>query len=109
MRLVSAAKHAALQTRYEHVVRQRDDFEALAKQRLSTVTRQAQEITRLRDAKPDSPVQSPQPVQGDAELRRQLALAREALASLGGQLDTLQRANEALTAELQDVRRGVAS
>jgi hypothetical protein len=109
MRLVSASKHAALATSYERVVRQRDDLAKLAKDRLSTITRLADEVSRLRDSKPDAPIAQPRPPQGDAELRRQLQLARRALASMDGQLATLQRANEAMTAELQDIRQGAAS
>jgi hypothetical protein len=109
MRLVSAAKHAALATSYERVVRQRDDLAKVAKDRLSTVTRLAEEVSRLRDSKPDAPVAQPRPPQGDAELRRQLQLARRALASLDGQLATLQQANEAMTAELLDIRTAVTS
>ncbi|MEV8032232.1 hypothetical protein [Streptomyces sp. NPDC086182] len=109
MRLVSAAKYAALATSYERVVRQRDDLAKLAKGRLSTITRLAEEVARLRDDKPDTPVAQPQPPQGDAELRRQLELARRALVSMDDQLATLQRANEAMTAELQDIRTGASS
>jgi hypothetical protein len=109
MRLVSASKHAALTTSYERVVRQRDDLAKLAKDRLSTITRLAEEVARLRDSKPDAPVAQPRPALGDAELRRQLELARRALVSMDGQLATLQQANEAMTAELQDIRQGVAS
>jgi hypothetical protein len=109
MKLVSAAKHAALATRYERVVRQRDDLDKLAKDRLSTITRLAEEVSRLRDSKPDTPIAQPRSAQGDDELRRQLQLARRALASMDGQLATLQRANEAMTAELQDIRTAVTS
>jgi hypothetical protein len=109
MRLVSAGKYADLQYRYQRVTEARETAEKLAAERLSTITRQAEEITRLRDTKPDSPVQHPRPAEGDAELRRQLHLSRRAMASMVQQLDTLQRANEALTAELQDVRQGASS
>jgi hypothetical protein len=109
MKLVSASKHAALKTCYERVVRQRDDLDKLAKDRLSTITRLAEEVSRLRDSKPDAPIAQPRPAQGDAELRRQLQLARRALASMDGQLATLQQANEAMTAELQDIRTAVTS
>jgi hypothetical protein len=109
MRLVSASKHAALATSYERVVRQRDDLDKVAKGRLSTITRLAAEVSRLRDEKPDAPIAQPRPAEGDAELRRQLDLARRALVSLDGQLATLQLANEAMAAELLDIRQGAAS
>jgi hypothetical protein len=109
MRLVSASKYVDLQYRYQRASEAREAAEKLAAERLSTITRQAEEITRLRDTMPDSPVQYPRPAEGDAELRRQLHLARRAMASMTQQLDDLQRANEGLTAELQDVRQGVAS
>lgn len=104
MRLVSAAKHAALTTSYQRVARQRDDLAQLAKDRLSTINRQAEEITRLRDAKPSTPVREPEPVHGDAELRRQLALERQAHASLDEQCRLLQSSNEAQIRELYDLR-----
>jgi hypothetical protein len=108
MRLVSAAKHAALNARYQRVVHERDDLAKIATGRLSTITRLAAEVSRLRDEKPDTPVAQPRPAEGDAELRRQLDLARRALVSMDGQLATLQRANEAMAAELQDLRTAVA-
>lgn len=109
MRLVSGVKYADLQTRYQRMADAREDADKLAAERLSTITRQAEEITRLRDSRPTTPVREPQPVQGDAELRRQLHLARRAMASLDGQCRGLQSSNEAQAAELYDLRNGVAS
>jgi uncharacterized coiled-coil DUF342 family protein len=109
MRLVSAAKYAALKTQYERVVRQRDSLQDTAAKRLSTITRQAEEITRLRDQQPTSPVREPRPVQGDAELRRQLMLAARAVASLTQQLADLQASHEADTRELRELRQGATS
>lgn len=109
MRLVSAAKHAALRTGYDLMVKQRDDAARLAEERQATIARQAEEIARLRDSRPDAPVSQPRPQSGDVELRRQLQLARRAIAVLEQQREESQRANESLTAELLDLRTGVSS
>jgi hypothetical protein len=107
---VARPRYAALQAAYQRVLGERDDAVKLAAERLSAITRQAETITRLRDTTPDSPVSQPQPVQGDAELRRQLHLTRRALASLDEQCRTLQASNEAQVRELQDLRvNGAAS
>ncbi|MFK0018250.1 hypothetical protein [Streptomyces sp. NPDC090798] len=109
MRLVSGAKYADLLYRYQRVTEAREQAEKLAAERLSTITRQAEEITRLRDHTPDTPLPQPRPVQGDTELRRQLHLARRALASLDQQCRTLQSSNEAQVQELRDLREGSTS
>ncbi|MGW5430404.1 hypothetical protein ACWET9_24810 [Streptomyces sp. NPDC004059] len=109
MRLVSAAKYIDLQYRYQRMSEARETAEKLAAERLSTITRLAGELSRYRDAKPSSPVQHPQPVQGDAELRRQLHLARRALVELDRQLTALQNSHEADTRELHDLRQGAES
>jgi len=109
MKLVSAAKHAALNTRYQQVVRERDDQAKLAKDRLSTITRLAEEVSRLRDEKPDGPVPMPRPPVGDAELRRQLAIAQSMIRSLSDRVNDLQASHVADTRELHDLRQGVAS
>jgi hypothetical protein len=107
---VARPRYAALRARYQEVVEERDDAVKLAAERLSTVTRQAAEITRLRDNTPDSPLQQPRPAVGDVELRRQLRLVRQAVASLDQQCRTLQASNEAQVRELQDLRvNGAAS
>lgn len=49
MRLVSGVKYDDLLHRYQRMTEARDTAEELAAERLSTVTRQAAEITRLRD------------------------------------------------------------
>jgi hypothetical protein len=109
MRLVSAARHAELQYRYERMAEARENADKLAAERLSTITRQAEEITRLRDARPDTPVRESRPVQGDAELRRQLHLARRVIAELSQRLDDVQASHIADTRELHDLRQGGAS
>jgi len=109
MRLVSGARYADLQTRYQRVAEAREAAETVAAERLSTITRQAEELTRLRDSHPTTPVREPQRVTGDAELRQQLHLARRAIAELSKQLTVLQAAHEADTRELLDLRQGVTS
>lgn len=103
MKYVFRRKFADLQGRYQQVIAKRDEAEALAAERLSTITRQAETITRLRDGIPDTPVREPQPAQGDAELRRLFRLSEEARRKLDEQLRTLQAANEAQAAELRDL------
>lgn len=102
MKLISAAKYAALQTRYQQVIAQRDKAQELAAKRLTTITRQAEEITRLRDLKPDGAVRQPQPVQGDVEVRRQLHLVRKAMAALDLQCRDLQHINEVQARQLRE-------
>jgi uncharacterized coiled-coil protein SlyX len=111
MRLVSAAKYAALQTRLQREEKARETAEKLAAERQATITRQAQEIRRLRDSNPDSPLPAPAQAQaqGDADLRRQLDLAHRQLRELGGRLDDLQSSHIADTRELHDLRQGATS
>lgn len=109
MKWVSGAKHAALRALYERTAR---DLEAANKRdanRQATITRQAAEIARLRDEKPDSPVQNPKPAVGDAELRRQLNLANRTIREQADLLEQLQASHIADTKELHDLRQGVAS
>jgi hypothetical protein len=87
---------------------ERDDALTLADERLKTITRQAAELDYFRDQNPDAPLPYPRPAEGDVELRRQLHLARRAIASLDAQLATAQQANESLTRELRQAREGVA-
>lgn len=109
MRLVSAARHAQLQYQYERMAEARENADKLAADRLSTITRMASELTQLRDAKPSSPVQHPQPIEGDAELRRQLHLAQSAIRGLSERLDDMQTSHIADTRELHDLRQGATS
>ncbi|MDX3759291.1 hypothetical protein [Streptomyces sp. AK02-04a] len=106
---VARPRYAALRARYQEVVEERDEAVKLAAERLSTITRQAAEITRLRDRTPDTPLPQPSPPAGDVELRRQLRLARGAVASLDSQCRTLQSSNEAQAQELRDLREGATS
>jgi hypothetical protein len=69
MRLVSGARHDALNTRCQQVVEQRDDLAELASKRLATITRQASELSYYRDQNPDAPLPYPKPAGGDVELR----------------------------------------
>lgn len=109
MKLISGAKHAALRARYERTAYELENARKLAAERLSTITRQAGEITRLRDARPDTPVQQSRPALGDVELRRQLRLALGTVGELQRRLDEMQSSHIADTRELHDLRQGVAS
>lgn len=109
MRLVSAAKHAALQTRQQRTVRDLEAAEKLAADRLATITRLRTELDKLRDEKPDAPVPTPQPAAGDIELRRQLSLAQGTIRGLSERLDAMQASHVADTRELHDLRLGVTS
>jgi hypothetical protein len=108
MKLISGAKYAALRTRYERTAYELEKSRKLAAERLSTITRQAGEISRLRDARPDTPVQQSRPALGDVELRRQLDLARRTVGELQRRLDEMQASHIADTRELHDLRQGVA-
>lgn len=109
MKLISGAKYAALRTRYERTASELEDVRKLAAERLSTITRQAGEITRLRDARPDTPVQQPRPAPADVEVRRQLDLARRTVGELEKRLDEMQASHIADTRELHDLRQGASS
>jgi hypothetical protein len=109
MKLISGAKHAALRALYERKVYDLEKAEKLAAERLSTITRQAGEISRLRDAKPDTPVQQSRPAPGDVEVRHQLDLARRTIGELQRRLDEMQASHIADTRELHDLRQGAAS
>jgi chromosome segregation ATPase len=106
VRIVGAAKYAALQDRLNL---EREEAEKRDAGRLATIERIRAERDQLRDAKPNTPLQQPQPVRGDAELQRRLNLALRAVSELQQRLDELQASNDAASRELQDLRRGVAS
>src|SRR5438067_10525028 len=97
---VARPRYAALRARYQEVVEERDTAVKLAAERLSTITRQAADITRLRDNTPDAPVQQPRPQTGDVETRRQLHLARKAMGALDQQCRDLQQINEVQARQL---------
>lgn len=109
MKLISGAKYAALQTRYQRTARELEDAEKLAADRAVTISRLRAELDQLRDANPDSPVRQPKAPVGDAELRRRLNLALRAVAELQQRLDDMQTSHIADTRELHDLRQGVTS
>lgn len=88
--------------------RRQDAEDKLARQSV-TIERLQSQVAHHDDEHPDAPVPTPKPTQGDAELRRQLHLARRALAHLDRQLTDLQTSHEADTRDLHDLRQGVAS
>ncbi|MBE4735763.1 hypothetical protein [Streptomyces caniscabiei] len=108
MKWVSGAKYAAAVAGQQRALKELESANKRDAERQATITRQAAEIARLRDEKPDSPVQNPQPAQGDAELRRQLNLANRAIREQADQLERLQDSHLADTRELHDLRQGVA-
>jgi hypothetical protein len=106
MRLVSAAKYAALQTRQQRTARELEAAEKLAAERQAVITRQAAELVRLRDTHPDTPLPAPQPAAGDRELRRRLHLAERTVRGLQERLVGMQTSHVADTRELHDLRQG---
>ena len=66
----------------------------------------AKRDTSLGDERPGPQFWDPRPAHGEAELRRRLGLSEGARRSLEAQLLPLQRANEAMAAELRDLREG---
>lgn len=106
MRLVSAAKYAALQTLQQRTARELETVEKTAAERLATITRLRTELEQARDARPASPLPQPPAPPGDAELRRQLHLARRTIRDLGQRIDDLQASHIADTRELRELRDG---
>lgn len=106
MRIVSAAKHAALQAR---LTRETENAKKREAEQAATIDRLRNQLDQQRDTKPNTPIQHPAPPVGDAELRRQLNLARRANRSLVDQLERMQATHEADTRELHDLRQEVAS
>ena len=109
MRIVSAAKHAAVLARLARQARELEAADKRDAERLATIKGLRSEVDRLRDEHPDSPVQQPKPPVGDAELRRRLNLALRAVGELQQRLDDMQTSHIADTRELHDLRQGVAS
>lgn len=108
MKIVSGAKHAALQTLQQRTARELEAADKLSAERLATITRLRAELEQLRDSKPTTPLQQPRPPVGDAELRRRLNLALRAVGELQRRLDDMQASHIADTRELHDLRQGVA-
>lgn len=109
MKLISAAKYAALRTRLQRTEQAHEAAEKLAAERLTTITRLRAELEQARDTHPASPLPQPPAAPGDAELRRQLNLAHRMIREQGAQLDVLQASHVADTRELHDLRQGVTS
>lgn len=108
MRLVSAAKYAALQARYERTLRDLEAAEKRATDRQDTIRHLRDALAK--DRHPSSPLPQPEPAVGDAELLRRLRRAEDTIRRLTGQLAEMQASHEADTRELHDLRQqGVAS
>jgi hypothetical protein len=109
VRIVSAAKYAALQARLQLATKELETASKRDAERQATITRQAAEIARLRDEKPDGPVQQPKPAVGDADLQRRLNLALRTIRELDERVGQMQDSHIADTRELHDLRQGAAS
>lgn len=86
MRLVSGVKYDDLLYRYQRVCEARDEAEKTAADRLSTITRQAQEITQLREQPAAGQAHSSRKdwrLLYEAERKRADRLQRELDAALG--------------------------
>lgn len=106
MKIVSGAKHAALQARLRLVEEAAEKRDA---ERDATIQRLRNQLDQQRDAKPDTPLQQPQPTAGAAELQRRLNLALRANGELADRLGQMQDSHIADTKELHDLRQGGAS
>lgn len=109
MKIVSGAKHAAVLAGAKRIARELEDEKKANAGHVATISRLRAELDQLRDAKPTSPLPQPQPVLGDAELRRQLHLAQRTIRVQADQLEQMQASHVADTRELHDLRQGVAS
>lgn len=104
MRIVGAAKYAALQDRLNL---EREEAEKRDAASQATIGRLRAELDQQRDRKPDGPVQQPKPFLGNAELLRRLNLAQRTIRVQAEQLEQLQTSHIADTRELHDLRQGV--
>lgn len=109
MRIVSAAKHAAVLARLDRQARELEDEKKANAGHLATIQRLRAELDQQQDRKPGTPLPEPKPAAGDAELRRQLRLAQRAVGELQTRLDDMQASHIADTRELHDLRQGVTS
>lgn len=109
MRIVSAAKHAAVLARLARQARELEDEKKANAGHAATIQRLRAELDQQQDRKPGTPLPQPKPTAGEAELLRRLNLALRTADQLQQRLDELQVSNDAASRELQDLRRGVAS
>lgn len=109
MKIVSGAKYAALDYRLQRALRDLEAAEKESAGRLATISRLRAELEQARDLHPDSPLPQPPAAPGDAELRRQLALAQRTIREQAARLNDLQTSHIADTRELHDLRQGAAS
>lgn len=109
MKIVSGAKYAALEARQQRTARDLEAAEKVAAERAATITRLRTELEQARDAHPTTPLPQPPTTPGDAELRRQLALAQRTIREQATRLDDLQTSHIADTRELHDLRQGAVS
>ncbi|WP_060886208.1 hypothetical protein [Streptomyces caniscabiei] len=106
MKIVSGAKHAALQARLRLVEEEAEKRDA---ERVATINRLRDQLDQQRDTTPDTPLQQPQPAAGAAELQRRLNLALRMVRELDARLGEMQTSHIADTKELHDLRQGVRS
>lgn len=106
---VTLAKHNQTLRDLAGESKRRQEAEQQLAEKDAAILRMQSLVSHHRDEHPDTPVQHPEPVQGDAELRRQLRLAQAVIRGLSERLDAMQTSHIADTRELYDLRLGVAS
>ena len=102
MKIVSGAKHAALQARLRLAEEEAEKRDA---DRVATINRLRNQLDQQRDANPDTPLQQPTAPAGAAELQRRLNLALRANGELAERLGQMQDSHIADTRELHDLRQ----
>lgn len=103
MKIVSGAKHAALQARLRLVQEAAEKRDA---ERVAAIDRLRDQLDQQRDNRPDTPVQHPQPAGGAADLQRRLNLALRMVRELDARLGEMQASHIADTKELHNLRQG---
>jgi hypothetical protein len=108
-RRVPRAKYDEAVMLYLRERRRRLDVEEKLDEKDAAIRQMQGLVQHQRDQQPNAPLPYPEPLTGDAELRRQLALAKRALAETAARCTELQQANVSLTAQLAESREGAVS
>ncbi|MFJ5259124.1 hypothetical protein ACIQAC_01435 [Streptomyces sp. NPDC088387] len=103
---VRRSKYDDLRARYERALEERNTALADAEGHVCTIVRLSGEVDDLREQLKTPGAGPGRLTRGEGELRRLLGLAEEARRSLYEQCRTLQASNEAMAAELRDLREG---
>jgi hypothetical protein len=106
---VTLAKYKALLRRCERETAAREAAERKLDEKDAALLKMQGLVQHQRDQYPTAPLPYPQAPVGDAELRRQLALAKRALAETVDRCVALQDANVSLTEELRAQREGATA